>query len=220
MVTSTKRVLHDLKWLRALFVVRLWYLQSLPPHHSTICTHLHMAVDASPWGIGRILHQGGAPARWFADPIPATAQADPCQKGSTRLPFHAACFRTRRPGRYPSPARTPRRSPSLPPRRSTRSQLRATHHATRTLSTPQAFPSEHVRRCHQYRNRQRLHLPKTLCVPIFHNKSTPTAHTFASSSKPTSAIAQVARTHTAARIACNQTTASPHAQTLTRTATP
>ena len=40
------------------------YLLKYPPS-----AHLRTAVDASQWGSGGALHQGCAPARWFADPI-------------------------------------------------------------------------------------------------------------------------------------------------------
>ena len=40
------------------------YLLKYPPS-----AQLRTAVDASPGGLGGVLHQGCTPARWFADPI-------------------------------------------------------------------------------------------------------------------------------------------------------
>jgi len=67
-----KRFSHALAWLIAFFSGKRGKLERTfdylprPPTGPEVVT---VCVDASPWGIGGFLAVGGAPQRWFADPI-------------------------------------------------------------------------------------------------------------------------------------------------------
>ena len=74
--------------VEGLFVLRLWCLHCLLPHHSTICTLLPMAVDASLWGIGRSNSPGWRTSPLVRRPHHHHTQADPRQKGPTRINTH------------------------------------------------------------------------------------------------------------------------------------
>ena len=69
LLAHTKCVVHSLTWFMACFTLHgtcigKTYLLKYPPS-----AQLRTAVDASPGGLGGVLHQGCTPARWFADPI-------------------------------------------------------------------------------------------------------------------------------------------------------
>ena len=74
--------------VEGLFVLRLWCLHCLLPHHSTICTLLPMAVDASLCGIGRSNSPGWRTSPLVRRPHHHHTQADPRQKGPTRINTH------------------------------------------------------------------------------------------------------------------------------------
>jgi len=80
-VTSTKRFVHSLKLLRA----------SLSSGYG-VCTVFFLIIPPfahfSPWpsmppsgASAGVIRQGGAPARWFADPITTTPKQTPGKRG-------------------------------------------------------------------------------------------------------------------------------------------
>ena len=69
-LVQLRRCRHSLRWLCAFFKIGLQGLirehyYAAPPSQA----FLSVSVDASPWGTGGILTEGGRPLRWFADPI-------------------------------------------------------------------------------------------------------------------------------------------------------